>query len=341
MTRAPRTVLFAVVVLALSGCRSEMKLVEQAKELHASGALDEALTVLERVRSEAPGTPAEDEARTLAASWLVEAAERETSPHGARVRLEQALVWRATSGAAQARLCRLLAQGGKLDDAERCLGEGLDGKSDVPADLVAETRALLARRRDEASAVERKRLLGSPSVHHWKAVVDRFPTSEEAKLAKDKLERQASLCADLDTFTTLARDEITRQRDVRDTAFSAAQKMEPAAKRHAAFEQIGRDSEPRARELKNASGNLDAHARLPGEDLASKPLRAALWSLADSAATLAERLERHAIESEESFDGAIRRAVTGWGGGLGKTLETAEGLLTDAETACRKDGSAR
>lgn len=328
----------AILIVLLGACSSDKKLLEQAREARAAGDLDRALTVLERVRDEAKGSPAEDEARSLAAAWLVEAADGDSSPHGARARLEQALVWRPTSGPAHARLCRLMVKADQLDQAEACLGAGLEGKADVPADVVKETRDALGKRRDEATLAERKRLLASPSSHHWKALVDRFPASEEAKLAKEKLERYASLCADLDTYTTLARDEIARQREVRDAAFAAAEKLEGTAPRHAAFEQIGADSEPRSRELKNASGNLDVHALLPGEDAAKAPLRDALWTLADSAATLAERLRRHGIESEESYDAAIRRAVTGWGGGLGKTLELSEKRLANAEKACVRDG---
>ena len=170
-----RTVLVLVALAAAVGCNEEKKLLDQAKEEHAEGHLDKALTTLERVKEQAPGSDEERESRKLAEKWLIAAADAERSPHAARVRLDQALAWQPTSGSARARVCKLLVEGDQLDKAAKCLDEQLTGLDGVPTPLVADARKALKKKRDAQTAAERKKLLASPSVHHWEALVERFP----------------------------------------------------------------------------------------------------------------------------------------------------------------------
>ena len=148
------------------------------------------------------------------------------------------------------------------------------------------------------------------------------------------MKRHGSLCADRDTFVKLIRDELSRQKDLETKAFPAALGLDEK-KRHEAFVQLGKDSGPKVRELKNAAGAVDVHKLLDGEAVAQKPLRDALWALADSAARINEDLERHGLESNESYESAIRILSKTWVRDFAKVEKKVGEHLAEVEKVCK------
>ncbi len=320
-------------MLVSLGCNEEKALIDEARAQHDEGELDTALASLERVSRNKPDTDVDREARKLAATWLIDAADADANPHAARVRLVQALEQDPTSGPAQARLCRLFLRTKQYPAAKQCISGGLEGKKDAPAAIVDEVEAALAAHDDASSNAERKKLLASPSSHHWKALVERYPDSQEAKAAKERLLRFDSLCDDLDRFLVPLRKEIERQAAIAGPIGAAAMKKGRDG-RIATYEAIAAEAEKKAKLMKNAAVDADVHAAKKDEEPAKKPLHAALWALSDSAASLAEQLERNAVENLDSYDASATAALTRWSTGFTGVRDRVEKQVAAVEETC-------
>jgi len=324
-----------LLLAVLAACKSEGKEdLEQAERQHATGQLDAALSTLELLVRQAPDTAEAEHARRTATSWLVEAADRSSSLFERRVRLEQALEWSPASGPAQARLCVVEIEAKDFAAARRCMDEKLPGKTDVPRQLVDRVRnALDAHAQGEADA-ERKRLLESPSAHHWQALIERFPDSVEAAQAKQRQRRHESLCTDLESYLPAAKKELERQRKLAGRVPEAQGRASKLNERIEAYDEIARAAAAAGREIGVLNGNLDAHELASGEEAAQRALHGALAQLSDSAAALADDLQRHPLENLESYDRSALAALEKWASGTKKTSERIERTLERVKQDC-------
>lgn len=320
------------VAVAALGCESADSLIDDAKQKQASGELDAALTLLGRVKDKYPGTESETEARSLAEAWLVAVADLEPNPSSARVRLDEALEWNPKSGAAQIRICRMLIHEKKLEEAQECVGHDMEGKTGAPEIIAKQVHAALSKRKNASTGDERKRLLASSSPHHWEALLTRYPDSPEAKEARLKLRGYQSLCADLDRFVEKLETELKRQEKVASRVDDINSREQ--GPRIDAYEVLAKEAGAKARIVKNAAGDVDAHQLRDGEREVQKTLRTALWAVSDSGASLSEGLERHPLENLDSYASQGRAKLTAWGKSVEKLRERVDELVRDARNDC-------
>jgi hypothetical protein len=207
--RSARQAVLVAIFLLTGGCNKGKDLMGEARKQHDSGRLDGALSTLAQVRQQAPGTPEVAEAASLATTWLIAAAD--AAPVGAAERVQRAkevlASWDPQSGAAQARVCRFAREAEAWDVLAGCLDKGLNGKHDVPPDVIDPLRSALSAHRAElqqkADAENRAALLASDDEANWEALQQQFPGSPEAKFAAEKLARAQALCSDLDRYWSL------------------------------------------------------------------------------------------------------------------------------------------
>lgn len=320
------------IALAAIACDKKASHLDAAKKKHDAGDLDGALTELTIVKATAPLSPEAQEAATLATGWLVTEADRAQALDEKKRRLDEALEWTPASGEATARRCAVLVDLGQDAEASRCLGEGLIGKTPPPDAIVSAARAKLAKRRDEAEAKERAALLAGGGKAGLERIVATWPTSPEAKLAKEKLAHAGSLCAEsfaADLEGAIAAFEKTANED------AANAKKAPLAARLEAVEKIGKDLGERAHELKNRGIEAEEHAIAPGEEKLQKTLHDGCWELADLAQETSEELRRPDAESEDSYDQHTTGALATFARKVKGMAPRLRRALTASFLACR------
>ena len=320
-------------LLALA-CSAEKKQLEVATEQHEKGQLDEALTTLELLVQKAPKSPEAEQAQTLATRWLIAAGDTGADRTARRLRLEQALKWSPSSGAAQARLCVLLVEAKDFPGARRCVDEKLGDKTDVPAELVQRVRTALSAHATAEADAERRRWADSPSAHHWKALIEKYPDSAEAAQAKRKLERRESLCADLESFTKPLRTEIDRQKRLADLV--SARKGEDSTQRERieGLETLGREAAAKARAIGDLKGDIEGHPVRAGEEPVKQRLQDLAQEVADSASTLEDDMERHPLENLDSYDSQALGALKRWAAQAHKLASRIDKELKRTEESC-------
>jgi hypothetical protein len=315
-------------------CNAQKKQLDVASEQHQKGQLDDALTTLEVLVHEAPKSPEAEQAQTLAVTWLIAAGDTGSDLTARRLRLEQALKWSPKSGAAQARLCVLLVETKDVAGARRCVDEKLGDKTDVPADLVAKVRAALSAHASAEADAERRRWAASRSAHHWKALIEKYPDSPEAKAAKEKLERRESLCADLAGFTKPLRDEIERQKRLADLVITHKGDDSTQNERIDGLETLGREAAAKARAIGDLKGDIEGHPVRAGEEPVKQRLEAMAQEVADSASTLEDDMERHPLENLDSYDEQALAAVKRWAAQARRLATRIDKELKRTEEAC-------
>jgi hypothetical protein len=334
-----RAGLLALLFAIALSCNAQKKQIEVASEQHAKGQLDDALTTLELLVHEAPQSPEAEQARTLATSWLIAAGDGGSDRTERRLRLEQALKWSPKSGAAQARLCVLLVEAKDFAAARRCVDEKLGDKTDVPAELVERVRTAVAANASAEADAERRRWAESRSAHHWKALIEKYPDSAEAKAAKQKLERRESLCADLASFTKPLRDEIERQKRLADLVTSHKGDDSTQNERIDGLETLGREAAARARAIGDLKGDVDSHPVRAGEEPVKQRLEAVAQQVADSASTLEDDMERHPLENLDSYDAQALAALKRWAAQAQRIAPRVDKELKRIEEACASSQS--
>ncbi|MGE0325706.1 MAG: hypothetical protein AB7K71_25020 [Polyangiaceae bacterium] len=324
---------FVWCTLLAAACSPDQDLLADAKRQQDQGETDAAIATLEVLKTKHPDSEAAKQVPALAETWLLEAADASRDANVKRPRLQAALKWNPESGKAQLRLCRLLVDETKLEDAKTCLDKDMRGKQPDP-DLEKSIRAALESAEDAATLEERERLAKSNRPQHWKALIERFPSSPQAKAAKEKLKRLESLCDDLPRFADEARSEFKRQKTdfKRDIDKALDEKVEGL--RVDQLEGLGRAAARRASELKELAGQVGDHQLKPGEEKAQQILRKALLLQSDSLADLAEALERDAIENLDSYQRGAEGVLKRWLGGIEREAKSVEKMLEDASSAC-------
>ncbi|MCB9609095.1 MAG: hypothetical protein H6716_21055 [Polyangiaceae bacterium] len=333
---APVGLLFCAFLAA--ACSPEKDLMADAKRQQDQGETDGAIATLEVLKTKHPDSEAAKQVPTLAETWLLEAADASRDPNVKRPRLQAALKWNPESGKAQLRLCQLLVDEKKIEEAKSCLDKDLQGKAPEP-ELEKRIRTALAEVENAATLGERERLAKSNRPQHWKALIERFPQSDQAKEAKAKLKRLESLCDDLPRFGDEARAEFKRQQTdfKKDIDKALAEKVEGL--RVDLLEGLGRAAARRASELKELAGQVADHRLKPGEEKAQQILRKALLLQSDSLADLADALERDAIENLDSYQRGAEGVLKRWLGGIEREAKSVEKLLEDSKTACAPEDS--
>lgn len=334
MFRSKLGVLGCCLMLA-AGCREDRKLFEEADRAHAAGKLDDALTALELVRQRFGGTNEAEQAQKLGTDWLIQAADQAATPQDRRARLEQALKWTPTSGPAQARICEVMTDAKNFDDARHCLDVDLKDKLAIPDDIVGRTRERLTAHEEEVAQTERRKLLESNNPKHWQTLVERYPNSEEARQVAKKLAKQKSLCGDAETFERPVLAEMERQRKLADEVKGWDRKSEVEV-RIRRYDDVRRDTLGWARDMADLRSSLEGHATRPGEEKLARTLRDSIQSLADSAATLADDLERNPLENLDAYDSSAFAAARRWATALGKTAARIEKQLSAAKGDCNQ-----
>jgi hypothetical protein len=329
-----RAGLLALLFAIALSCNAQKKQIEVASEQQAKGQLDDALTTLELLVHEAPQSPEAEQARTLATSWLIAAGDSGSDRTARRLRLEQALKWSPKSGAAQARLCVLLVEAKDFAAARSCVDEKLGDKTDVPAELVERVRTAVAANASAEANAERRRWAESRSAHHWKALIEKYPDSGEAKAAKQKLERRESLCADLASFTKPLRDEVERQKRLADLVTSHKGDDATQSERIDGLETLGREAAARARAIGDLKGDVDSHPVRAGEEPVKQRLEAVAQQVADSASRLEDDMERHPLENLDSYDAQALAALKRWAAQAQRMAPRADKELKRTEEAC-------
>jgi len=109
-------VLLCFSLATFAGCKKGRRAIEEAKQAHSAGRLDQALQTLKDVKA----APEASEAKELAVRWLLEAADRQAAAERKRL-LNEAMKWNPQSGAAQARLCGILAEDKQFDELRACV----------------------------------------------------------------------------------------------------------------------------------------------------------------------------------------------------------------------------
>lgn len=307
------TLALALALAAMSSsCDDQSKALEQAKVEYAEGKLDVALASLKGVRSGAPDSPEAAEAQKLATTWLLADADKQSDWEQRRGRLESALEWSPESGPAQARLCLVLVETKKLAEAEKCLSEGLAGKTDVPDDVVSEAKSQLAA--------------------HKKTVKELADKTYEAGSLR---RRGETFCADTESYATEMESRLKELEALANERVPAAQKAAKLFDRVDAYEQIGKDASKLAGPIKSVAIEIDSHAKKPGEEEAHKALGEAFWEVYDLAAGLGEGLKRPAIENDESYDAHAKATLDAWTKKLKASGESARKASASARASCK------
>jgi hypothetical protein len=326
--------LFAV---ALS-CNAEKKQLDLATDQHDKGQLDDALTTLEVLVHKAPKSPEAEQAQTLATAWLIAAGDSGTDLTSRRLRLEQALKWSPKSGPAQARLCVLMIEAKDFTGARQCVDGKLGDKTDVPADLVTKVRTALAAQSSTEADAERRRWASSTSAHHWKALIEKYPDSAEAKLARQKLDRRESLCADLPSFVKPLREELERQKRLAELV-TASKDDSTQGERIDGLEKLGREAAAKARAIGDLKGDLEGHPARPGEEEVKRRLESLAQQVADSASALEDDMERHPLENLDSYDAQALAALKRWAALVERNAPRIDKELERTEEACASTSS--
>lgn len=316
-----------------TSCSPDEDLLTEAKRHQDQGETDSAIATLEVLKTKHPQSDAAKQVPTLAEQWLLEAADASRDPNVKRPRLQAALTWNPRSGKAQLRLCRLLLDEEKLEETASCLDDGMQGKDPDEA-LEKDIRAALTKARDAATLEERNELARSSRPQHWKALIERFPSSPQAEEAKQKLKRLESLCDDLPRFADEARSEFKRQKTDFKKSIDRALEETVESLRVDQLEGLGRAAARRASELKELASQVADHRLKPGEEKAQQILRKALLLQSDSLADLAEALERDAIENLDSYQRGAQGVLERWQKGIDKEAESVEKQLDAAKAAC-------
>lgn len=263
--KGPNLILVAILALLLgaAGCNKGRKHIDAATKLHESGDIDGAVERLGQVRQDAPDSKEVQQAQELAVSWLLEAGDQTKDTEKKRSYLERALQWDSKSGPAQVRICEIHDQANELVLLDKCVNEALADKNGVPDDRAKPLRERL----------ERQRLLDSSKIEDWKQLVERFPNSKEADLAREKTRRAVSICADADAIYPVLQREASSVVGVRDKlrAKNRASGGTPIElmRNEAA---VGRDCEARARILSELAAAIGKRRVLGPEE----PLRVEL-----------------------------------------------------------------
>jgi hypothetical protein len=188
LIRMIRALLLSTVVCAL-GCNPGQELLSKAEKQRAAGGVTGALDLLGQVDAKAPASKEAARAHELGARWALEAADHAETQDAARELLGRALVFDPKCGAAAARLCA--ATPAEDESGLRACVARLAEASAVPEDIAAPLRERVARG-------ERARMLESAALEDWKALVAKYPASEEARAAALKIHAASSICARLD-----------------------------------------------------------------------------------------------------------------------------------------------
>ncbi len=185
------------MLVLLPACANKgREILQQAEAQYLEGNTLEASATLKRVAIEAPETPEVAEAKELAIEWLSKKAALE---HGESKRelLLAGLDWAPEDPDLLAPLCEVEQRLKNWDAARACLKK-VEGRI-APSEHARLSEVLAVHDRVVAEAEERQRLLQSENPLDWYGLMARFPESDEATEAAQKLP-DASLCADLKRF---------------------------------------------------------------------------------------------------------------------------------------------
>ncbi len=319
-----------------TACSADEDLLKDASQLQDQGKTDEAIATLEVLKTKHPDSDAAKRVPELAEQWLLEAADASRDPNAKRPRLQAALSWNPRSGRAQLKLCQLLLDEKKLEETQSCLDKDMQGK-DPDATLEKQLRAELEKAQDAATLGERERLAKSNRPQHWKALIERFPKSAQAKAAKEKLGRLESLCDDLPRFADASRAEFKRQETEYKKDIDRALAEQVESLRVDQLEGLGRAAARRASELKELAGQVGDHRLKQGEDKAQQILRKALLLQSDSLADLAAALQRDDIENLASYQRGAEGVLKRWVAGIDREATNIDKQLEQAKAACEPD----
>jgi len=307
------TFALALVVAAWAcSCDAQAKALEQAKVEYAEGKLDTALAALKGIRADAPDSPQAAEAQRLALSWLLADAAKQSDHEQRRGRLESAVEWSPSSGQAQAELCLVLAQLKRSADAETCLSSMLEGKTDVPDEVVKEARAALA---------AQKKIAEEGSAKKFEAGSFR--------------RRGDTFCADTEGYSKDMESQLKKLEKFANETAPAARGVADLFDRVTALEQLGKDAAKLASPIKSTAIEIDSHAKKPGEEEAHKALGGAFWEVYDLAAGLSEGMVRPQIENDESYDAHAKATLDDWSKKLKTSGANARKAAVAAQAACK------
>jgi len=186
-----------LLVALLAGCGNKGRaILQEAETQYLAGNTLAASETLKRVAAEAPESPEVAEAHSLAIEWLSKKAALE---HGEAKRelLVAGLEWAPEDPDLLSPLCEVEQRLKNWDAARACLKK-VEGRI-APSEHARLSELLAEHDRVVAESAERQHLLDSDNALDWYSLVARFPESEEATEAAQKLP-DASLCADLKRF---------------------------------------------------------------------------------------------------------------------------------------------
>jgi hypothetical protein len=168
-------------------------MIDEARRRYGARKLEGSLDALKQTGG-ATGTETPSfEASRLAVAWVTESVDRGDGDLAERRRLLDRLLTQfdAKSGAAQARICLLIAEGRDFPALQKCLDVDLKNKLDAPKNLVAKGREILAKHEAEE---ERRTWSSSTKLADWRALVAKYPDSDEARSVADSIEKAESIC---------------------------------------------------------------------------------------------------------------------------------------------------
>lgn len=181
----------------LGGCANKgREILTEAETQYLAGKTLAASETLKRVAVEAPDTPEVAEAHSLAIEWLSKKANLE---HGESKRdlLLAGLEWAPEDPDLLSPLCEVQQRLKDWDAARACLKK-VEGRI-APSEHARLSEVLAEHDRVVSESAERETLLQSENPLDWYSLMARFPESDEATSAAQKLP-DASLCADLKRF---------------------------------------------------------------------------------------------------------------------------------------------
>ncbi len=254
--------LLALALFMVAGCDPARRALEDAKRLHAEGKDEAAVAALNSIPKDRPEAV---EAADTGASWNVEDSDRGTDPSKRRYSLEAALHWSPTYGPAVARYCLLVAELGDRTAATECITTKLGTARSAPEDIVGKAKAKL-KELDEAD--ERARLLASANSSDWQALVSKYPQSDEAKRAKDQIEKASSICRAYAWYDFT--EFLTEMKNYPMRAFAVYEQFEKGNPLGAGSlgEKLATDIRQQRAAVKTRCAEIRGHATKPGEEKA-------------------------------------------------------------------------
>lgn len=293
-------------------------MLEQADTLHTRGEIEKGIEVLVTLQHELPNTPEATEARKRELAWSVERAgaiprdDRATR----RIWIDRALKLGPTSVEAKIEKCTLVRDEGGMRALERCLDNELaDPAASTAAAAVSLRAELEADKSARRAHRERLEMLRRPEESSWTALVNKYPSSEEAERANRKLAWYGSICHDRERVFDRLRDEVRWQSSLTQR-FRA---VSGATQKVKVFYAIRGEMEEHRKSLDAHRARVESHRISEGES----GVRDKLARLPVSVIKLYDNVLKHAedfttgatyiVDIEETFAPALKSTLdTAW-----------------------------